>query len=79
MRKGNITEKEIVRFANKCGRKRRTGGIGKEPTYLNEHLPNSKPLSIPSHPGNISIGTISNILDYLEKDLFDIEEIIDKQ
>jgi hypothetical protein len=36
-RKGNITGREIVRFANKCGRRRRTGGMGKEPTYLSDY------------------------------------------
>ena len=77
--KGNIKEKEIVRFANSCGRKRRAGGMGKEPTYLSAYLPYSKPLSIPSHPGNISAGTMGNILDMLEQDLFCIEEILEQE
>jgi hypothetical protein len=75
-RKGNVTEREIVQFANSCGRKRRAGGMGKEPTYISEHLPFNRPLSIPSHPGNISTGTAGNILSILEQDLFEIEEML---
>jgi len=78
-RKGNITGREIVRFANKCGRKKRTGGMGKEPTYLSDYLPFSTPLSIPNHPGNMSIGTAGNILAILEQDLFEIEDMLERQ
>jgi hypothetical protein len=78
-KKGNITSREIIRFANKCGRKKRTGSIGKEPTYLNEHLPYSKPLSIPYHSGNMPPGTAGNILAILEQDLFEIEETLESK
>ncbi len=69
----------MVRFAKACGRKLRPGGKGSEPTYLNEWLKYSKPLSIPGHTDNIPPGTAGNILDFLEQDLFEIEELIDKE
>jgi hypothetical protein len=77
-RKGNFNEKELVSFANDCGRKLKTGGMGKHPAYINVNLPNKRPLSIPSHPGNMPAGTAGNILDILESDLFELEEILDK-
>jgi hypothetical protein len=77
LRKGNITAKEMVRFAKKCGRNRRPGGIGKEPTYISD-LPYTKPLSIPGHPGNLRPGTAGNILDILEQDLLGIEDKLEQ-
>ena len=78
-RKGNITGREIVRFAKKCGRQLRTGGKGKEPTYVNKYLPFRMPLSIPNHPGNMPTGTAGNILGILEQDLFDLEDMLETQ
>jgi hypothetical protein len=70
-RKRNLTNREIVSFANKCGRQRIDRG--NEPTYINIYLPYQKPLSIPSHPGNMRAKTVANILDILEADLFELE------
>jgi len=78
-RKRNITGREIVGFANKCGRQMRTGGKGKEPTYINIYLPYRMPLSIPHHSGNMPVGTAGNILAILEQDLFELEDMLERQ
>ncbi|MHB8629952.1 MAG: hypothetical protein ACYDBJ_27255 [Aggregatilineales bacterium] len=76
-RKGNITDKEMVQFAESCGRYRRPGGT--HPTYLSD-LPGRKPLNIPSHGGkSIPVGTAGAILDELEADLWIIQEELDNQ
>ncbi len=73
-RKRNIAYKELLSYANKCGRKLRSSK-GKEPTYINIYLRYHMPLSIPYHKRNMPVGTAGSILDELEKDLFALEGI----
>ena len=70
----NIESRELEKLARAIGRKR--VGRGKEPTFISTLLPQSRPLSIPHHSATLKIGTASNILDQLEKDLDDLEELL---
>src|SRR5262249_32827999 len=72
-RSGNIASSELERLAKALGRK--LDKRGKEPTFVSDLLPQSRPLSIPHHSGTtLKIGTANNILDQLEKDMDDLEE-----
>jgi hypothetical protein len=73
-RPGNIRSVELARLANALGRKR--VDRGKEPTFVSELLPQSRPLSIPHHSKALKQGTARNILDQLEKDIDDLEELV---
>jgi hypothetical protein len=39
-------------------------------------IPNSRPISIPDHPGSLKRFTAGNILDALEQDIFALEEML---
>lgn len=71
----NLRSRQIVRFAESLGRKR--DNRGSEPTYINEMLPGSRPLTIPNHPGALNKFTAGNILDQLEQDISMLEELSD--
>ena len=71
-RKRNLTEKDLISFAKRIGRKR--SNRGDEPTYVSELLPRSNPISIPGHRGHVKVGTAGNILDQFEADLDILEE-----
>lgn len=71
-RVSNLTAQELVSLAKALGRTR--SKRGKEPTYISELLPQSKPISIPYHPGSLNKFTAGNILDALEHDIFSLEE-----
>lgn len=73
-RLGNIESRELENLARALGRK--PANRGKEPTYINELLPQSRPLSIPHHSTTLKKGTAGNILDQLEKDIDDLEELL---
>lgn len=70
----NIESRELESLARAVGRKR--ADRGKEPTFIHTLLPQSRPLSIPHHSAALKVGTASNILDQLEKDLDDLEELL---
>jgi hypothetical protein len=55
------------------GRERRAQQTG-DPQWVNEEL-NWRPLSIPSHSGDMPRGTAGSILNQLEEDLFRLEEL----
>jgi hypothetical protein len=74
LRSNNIRSAELVSLARSL--KRRLFDRGKEPTYISNLLPKSRPISIPNHPGAMFRGTALNILDQLEQDIFEIEESI---
>jgi hypothetical protein len=76
LRKRNLTSRELESFAKKCGR--RLSNRGKEPTYVSDYFPYLRPVSIPNHPGNISVGTAGNILSFLEQDLFEWDEKLER-
>ena len=63
-KKRSLRSIDLERFAKRLGRTRKTRG--KEPTY---EMPGRFPLTIPSHPRTLAIGTACNILDQLELDL----------
>ena len=71
-RLGNIKSRELESLARALGRKR--DDRGKEPTFISELLPQSRPLSIPHYAKTLKRGTAGNILDQLEKDLDAFEE-----
>ena len=73
-RLGNIESRELERLAKALGRK--PADRGKEPTYVSEFLPQSRPLSIPHHATTLKKGTAGNIFDQLEKDIDDLEELL---
>ena len=68
----NIRSVELANLAKSLERK--LFDRGKEPTYVSVLLPESRPISIPNHPGTMAKGTALNILDQLERDIFEIEE-----
>jgi hypothetical protein len=72
-RLGTIQSRELESLAKALGRKR--AKRGKEPTFISEWLPQSRPLSIPHHSKALKKGTASSILDQLEKDIDDLEEL----
>ena len=72
-RSGIIKSGELERLARALGR--RLSNRGKEPTFVSDLLPQSRPLSIPHHPGTLKKGTADNILDQLEKDIDELEEL----
>lgn len=63
-RKRSLRATELIKFAERIGRQHVKRG--KEPTY---ERPGWSPLTIPNHPGNLTIGTASSILDQLEEDI----------
>ncbi len=52
---------------------------GKEPTFINPHLPRSRPISIPNHPGALARFTAEGIIDQLDEDLFALEEQLNSE
>lgn len=73
-RKGGIKSAELESLAQRLGRRR--ANTGKEPTWVNEELSNRRPVSIPSHPGDLNRHTARSILDQLEGDLDEYEELL---
>jgi len=73
-RSGNIRSRELVSLARALGRV--LYDRGKEPTYVSTLLPNSRPISIPNHPGALNRFTAGNILDQLEQDIFSLEDML---
>jgi hypothetical protein len=49
--------------------------MGKHPTYINDLIPGSLPLSIPHHSEDVKIGTARSILLVLENDLDQLSDI----
>ncbi len=75
---GNLRSRDLASFARKVGR-RRSHTRTNEPTYVSDAFRDARPISIPSHPGNLKRGTADNILDDLEGDLSRWEEYINAQ
>jgi len=73
-RRGGVKSAELESLAQRLGRTR--AKRGKEPTWVNEELPEMRPLSIPNHPGDLNRFTAKSILDHLEADLDRYEEIL---
>src|SRR5689334_8412796 len=72
--KGGVKSAELESLARSLGRKR--ANTGKEPTWISEELPDRRPVSIPSHPGDLNRFTARGILDQLEGDLDRYEELL---
>ena len=71
-RLGNIRSRELISLATALGRKR--NNRGKEPTFISELLPHSRPITITEHPRALKKGTAGSILDRLEEDIDLLEE-----
>lgn len=76
LKPNNIRSGELVSLARSL--QRRPFERGKEPTFISDILPRSRPISIPNHPRALSKGTAINILDQLEQDIFEIENSIEE-
>lgn len=74
-RKANLGQTDLERFAKKLGRKRSRSST-KEPQWISETLPYSRPVSIPGHK-SIKVYTAVSILDRFEEDLDYLEEQFD--
>ena len=72
----NMPSRKLERFAGKLGR--HPSKTGKEHTWVSHVLPQSRPISIPHHSRPLNKYTADNILDLFEKDLFDIERLLEK-
>ncbi len=75
--RGGVRPAELEQMARALGRKRHPRG--KEPTWISTVLAHARPLSIPSHPGDLNRFTAKAILDQLEWDIDALEEIIDRE
>lgn len=64
----SIRSSELVKIALSLGREK--VNRGKEPTYERS---DGFPLTIPSHPGTLPVGTAASILDQLEEDIERLE------
>ncbi len=71
-RRGGIKSRELEGLAKRMGRERRPQRTG-DPQWVNEEL-GWRPLTIPSHPGDMPRGTAGSVLNSLEEDLFQLEE-----
>jgi len=72
--RGGIKSSELESLARRLGRRR--AKRGKEPAWVSEELPESRPVSIPNHPGDLNRYTAGTILDQLEADLDRYEELL---
>jgi hypothetical protein len=75
-RLGGVRGRMLERLAIQLGRKRHKRG--KEPIWVSDILPSARPLSIPSHPGDLNRFTARTILDVLESDLEAIERLAEE-
>ena len=71
--KGGIRPAELESLAKACGRIRKKRGS--EPTWINQDLPQLRPLSIPHHK-ELNRFTAQSILDQIEIDLDALEEAL---
>jgi hypothetical protein len=71
--RGGIKSRELEGLAKRMGRVRRPQQTG-DPQWVNEEL-NWRPLSIPSHPGDMPRGTAGSVMNQLDEDLFRLEEL----
>ena len=76
-RKRNVRPRDLTRFAGTLGRRRDTLR-GSEPQWVSDLLPDSRPISIPSHP-TINPYTAESIMDRFEEDLDKFSEIAEKE
>lgn len=69
----SVRSSELERLAKSLGRERKKKQTG-EPMYVakpeSEALVETRAYAIPSHPGNLPIGTALSILNSLEGDVF---------
>jgi len=72
--RGGVNATELETLARQLGRKK--ARRGKEPTWVSEIFPDSRPVSIPSHPRDLNRFTAAGILDQLEGDLDRHEESV---
>jgi hypothetical protein len=75
--KGWVKTAELEALARRLGRRR--AKRGKEPTWISDELSDRRPVSIPSHPGDVNRFTARSILDQLEGDLDQYEELLQSQ
>jgi hypothetical protein len=71
--RGGIKSRELESLAKRMGRERRPQQTG-DPQWVNKEA-GWRPLSIPSHPGDMPRGTAGSVLNQLEDDLFRLEEL----
>ena len=74
-----MDRKSIERLRRKLEEQESAHPRGKEPTWISTVLAHARPLSIPSHPGDLNRFTAKAILDQLESDIDALEEIIDRE
>ena len=72
-RRGGIRSRDLERLAKRMGRERRVQQTG-DPQWVNEEL-GWRPLTIPSHPGDMPRGTARSVLNQLAEDLFRLKEL----
>jgi hypothetical protein len=75
--RGWVKTAELEALARRLGRRR--AKRGKEPTWISDEFPDRRPVSIPSHPGDVNRFTARSILDQLEGDLDRYEELLQSQ
>jgi hypothetical protein len=73
---GGVSSKLLVKLAKALGCK--IDPRGKEPTYVNELLPDLLPVSIPNRK-DLAPGTKANILDSLEGHVYAWQDRLEKE
>ena len=72
-RSASVRSSELKGIARQLGRRLRKQQTG-EPPYVSTLLPNSRPISIPDHPGAMNKFVVGDILDDFEDDIFALEQ-----
>lgn len=78
-----VTYSDLISLATSLKRAKLKGAQtrGKEPAFISLEFPNARPISIPFHGKNSSMahGTVKNILNDLEGDVFRFEEMLRRE
>lgn len=75
-RQGGVRASDLQRIARLVGRRLATRG--KEPNWVSDSLPSSRPISIPDHGGrDMRRGTVRSILNDLEGDVDSLEALLE--
>lgn len=76
LRNQDVSSEKLENIAKSLGRVR--SKKGKEPNWVSTLLPGSRPIGIPHHGKPVFRYTAGNILDDLEKDIFELYEQLEK-
>ena len=76
LRGNDVPSIKLENIAESIGRTKKSRGSY---TWVSKLLPDSRPISIPHHGKPVTRFTAEGILDDFERDIFDLEEKLEKQ